>query len=198
MSQDWLAAKLAKFQELKDKREEAIQQNLQSVKQEELELKASSRRQARLKQRKAKAEEYFAREIAREDGIDLERQQNLTYTIEENEQWTRIQQERAAKKDPGFADLHTLTMRKCERLADSMDASSITRRGKKEGLDALSASVSQEQKVRETRSKRRRFDDTEDVTYINERNQKFNKKVNRAYDKYTEELKESLERGTAV
>lgn len=36
------------------------------------------------------------------------------------------------------------------------------------------------------------------VGYINEKNRKFNKKVGRAYDKYTEEIRESLERGTAL
>lgn len=35
--------------------------------------------------------------------------------------------------------------------------------------------------------KRRAKDDDGDVTYINDRNKQFNKKINRYYDKYTEE-----------
>ncbi len=48
------------------------------------------------------------------------------------------------------------------------------------------------------RSKRRLHDDTEDVTSINDKNAHFNKKLARTYDKYTGDIKASLERGTAL
>ncbi|KAL4667168.1 hypothetical protein H8959_005857 [Pygathrix nigripes] len=38
----------------------------------------------------------------------------------------------------------------------------------------------------------------QDIDYINERNAKFNKKAERFYGKYTAEIKQNLERGTAV
>ena len=47
-------------------------------------------------------------------------------------------------------------------------------------------------------SRRRPFDSEADVDYINERNKKFNKKASRFYDQYTAEIKQNLERGTAV
>lgn len=47
-------------------------------------------------------------------------------------------------------------------------------------------------------SRRRPFDSEGDVDYINERNMKFNKKASRFYDPYTAEIKQNLERGTAV
>lgn len=47
-------------------------------------------------------------------------------------------------------------------------------------------------------SRRRAFDEDDDVTYINERNMHFNKKIARAYDKYTAEIKGNFERGTAL
>ena len=37
-----------------------------------------------------------------------------------------------------------------------------------------------------------------DVDYINERNRGFNRKAARYYDKYTTEIKNNLERGTAI
>ena len=37
-----------------------------------------------------------------------------------------------------------------------------------------------------------------DVDYINDKNMRFNKKVARFYDKYTTEIKQNLERGTAI
>lgn len=47
-------------------------------------------------------------------------------------------------------------------------------------------------------SRRRTFDEDADIDYINERNMKFNKKLERFYGPYTTEIKQNLERGTAV
>ena len=47
-------------------------------------------------------------------------------------------------------------------------------------------------------SRRRAFKHDGDVDYINERNMRFNRKAARYYDKYTAEIKQNLERGTAV
>ena len=47
-------------------------------------------------------------------------------------------------------------------------------------------------------SRRRLHDDDADIDYINERNMKFNKKLERFYGPYTQEIKQNLERGTAV
>ena len=46
--------------------------------------------------------------------------------------------------------------------------------------------------------RRRLHDDDKDITYINERNRKFNEKIDRSYSKYTQEIKSNLERGTAI
>jgi pre-mRNA-splicing factor SYF2 len=51
---------------------------------------------------------------------------------------------------------------------------------------------------RENYSRRRKHKDDEDVTYINDRNMRFNKKLSRAYDKHTQSIKDDLERGTAL
>lgn len=40
--------------------------------------------------------------------------------------------------------------------------------------------------------------DTGDVTYINQKNKQFNDKLTRFYNKYTTEIRESFERGTAI
>ena len=47
-------------------------------------------------------------------------------------------------------------------------------------------------------SRRRTFDESADVTYINKRNEVYNKKIERAFDPYTAEIKANLERGTAL
>ena len=47
-------------------------------------------------------------------------------------------------------------------------------------------------------SRRRTEHEGADVDHINERNAVFNKKIKRAYDKYTVEIQQNLERGTAL
>ena len=47
-------------------------------------------------------------------------------------------------------------------------------------------------------SRRRSYNEEADVDYINDRNMRFNKKARRYYDEFTAEIKQNLERGTAV
>jgi hypothetical protein len=47
-------------------------------------------------------------------------------------------------------------------------------------------------------SRRRAHHHDADISYINERNMQFNKKLERFYGKYTQEIRENLERGTAI
>ena len=53
----------------------------------------------------------------------------------------------------------------------------------------------------EKQAKRRRekvdFEET-DVSYINKRNKRFNEKISRNFDKHTAEIRQNLERGTAL
>ena len=62
----------------------------------------------------------------------------------------------------------------------------------------LALEMKAQRKRNATSSKRRMHDDTEDVTYINDKNAHFNKKLARTYDKFTGDIKASLERGTAL
>ena len=47
-------------------------------------------------------------------------------------------------------------------------------------------------------SRRREFRDDQNVDYINERNRRFNAKAARYYNKYSAEIRQNLERGTAL
>lgn len=47
-------------------------------------------------------------------------------------------------------------------------------------------------------SRRRRWNEDDDIYFINERNRNYNKKIARAFDAYTADIKENLERGTAL
>lgn len=58
--------------------------------------------------------------------------------------------------------------------------------------------LSHTQEKRAKSSKRRTEYESADIDYINERNKNFNKKIKRVYDKYTTEIRQNLERGTAL
>ncbi|KAJ0401879.1 hypothetical protein ATCC90586_003487 [Pythium insidiosum] len=73
--------------------------------------------------------------------------------------------------------------------ADSVD---------KEGLDRMANELEERIKARKTFSRRRRHVDGEDVDYINHQNRMFNRKASQAFDKYTVEIRQNLERGTAL
>lgn len=46
--------------------------------------------------------------------------------------------------------------------------------------------------------RRRTLDPDAPIDFINERNRKFNSKLERFFGKYTEDIKDDLERGTAI
>jgi pre-mRNA-splicing factor SYF2 len=67
-----------------------------------------------------------------------------------------------------------------------------------ESVDRLAQFVRQEQATRSQSSKHRKVNEDDEINYINDRNQKFNQKIARAYDQHTEDIRESFERGTAL
>jgi pre-mRNA-splicing factor SYF2 len=67
-----------------------------------------------------------------------------------------------------------------------------------EGLDRLAKSISDKEQQRLKYSRRRMQYEASNVDYINEDNGVFNKKIKRAFDKYTVEIRQNLERGTAI
>lgn len=76
------------------------------------------------------------------------------------------------------------------------------RKPSKEAIEKLVSGLKMaDRKRNEARSKRLREqqqDGGEDVTYINQKNKLFNEKLKRFYDKYTTDIRESFERGTAI
>lgn len=59
-------------------------------------------------------------------------------------------------------------------------------------------SVEQQIMKRKSFSRRRTHNDDADIDYINEKNARFNKKLERFYGEHTAEIKQNLERGTAI
>lgn len=67
----------------------------------------------------------------------------------------------------------------------------------KEGARRLATEMKRRTEKRANQKRKIEFD-AEDVTSINDRNKMFNKKIGRNFDKHTAEIRQNLERGTAL
>ena len=67
-----------------------------------------------------------------------------------------------------------------------------------ENIDNMVNELNEQISKRKKFQRRRTYYQDADVSYINKRNMVFNKKVERAYGKYTTQIRMNLERGTAL
>ncbi|KAI5066339.1 hypothetical protein GOP47_0018963 [Adiantum capillus-veneris] len=67
-----------------------------------------------------------------------------------------------------------------------------------ENVDKMVAELEDRDRKRKSFSRRRKFHEEKDIDSINDRNEHFNRKIERAFGKYTVEIKNNLERGTAL
>lgn len=99
-------------------------------------------------------------------------------------------------------------------MANSLDYARLDDKPSKEAVDRLAEETKKQYvayrcllcamltlytriQQRETRSRDRK-EQPDDISWINEKNRVFNQKIARFYDKYTKEIRENLERGTAL
>ncbi|KAJ3069249.1 pre-mRNA-splicing factor syf2 [Podochytrium sp. JEL0797] len=82
--------------------------------------------------------------------------------------------------------------------ANSSAYAALGNRPARESVLKLVKDIEKQNEKRKNFSKRKTHHVDEDVTYINDRNMKFNRKISRAYDKHTAEIKAAFERGTAL
>jgi len=210
-----------KLRDLHFKRNEARKLNHQEVSAEDQRLKLPANYEARRLRAEWQVEETKARQEATERGEDYDRVKLLEETAEDIEIFDR----RKRKKkniDPGFSDFATAQFRKYETLTKQMkpDLESYERSKEKlgsaafpgahnllygcndkvseRGMDRMVADMEQQMEKRSKFHRRRQHNDETDIDYINERNMKFNQKAERFYGQYTKEIKQNLERGTAV
>jgi len=61
-------------------------------------------------------------------------------------------------------------------------------------VDELNKTISK----RKSFSRRRANMEESYIDFVNDRNKQFNQRASKAFDKYTQEIKQNLERGTAV
>ncbi|KAI9485053.1 SYF2 splicing factor-domain-containing protein [Zychaea mexicana] len=82
-------------------------------------------------------------------------------------------------------------------VANNLDYGALDDKPSKEAVDRLVQDTKKQIIRRETRSRERK-EVADDISWINEKNRVFNQKIARFYDKYTKEIRENLERGTAL
>ena len=199
--------KREKLKQLSSARQASIIENRKSLTKETLSI---NKKQEKLRQ---EALLLLEKKQAAEAGIDYERLQNQKYSIEDVERWNQKQEEKKKVKDDGFTDFiqvasksyhkkirnHSVNLEKySESIKDlsvgDSEILAIHHVPSAQGLEQLANSVKETEKS----SKKRAVDESGDVTFINNRNMHFNKKLARSYDAFTKEIRENLERGTAL
>ena len=153
---------------------------------------------------------------------------SFDWNLQDIDRWNEKQKEKEERLDKGFTDYHQVAAKKYNKLTkelkpnlqsyqaqkQSMEESlstslvenqeykaaftSISSKPSTNAVEKMSQDLDQQLEKRMKFSKRRKHNEEDSVTYINDRNMRFNKKISRAYDKYTADIKAAFERGTAL
>ncbi|GFR01612.1 pre-mRNA-splicing factor SYF2 [Trichonephila clavata] len=211
--------RLQKFKELQFRRKESRKLNYQEVVEEDRRAKLPPNYEKKNKWAQYIIEQEEKKQEAAEKGEDYNRVKLLDITAEEAEKWDRMKK----KKNPdlGFSNYEDAAIRQYnrrtkklkpdveayvkekEKMGDAFYPTKDTiihgmQEDSKESIDNMVQDLEKQIEKHSKFSRRRRYNDDADINYINERNMKFNKKLERFYGKYTAEIKQNLERGTAV
>jgi len=200
---------LCRHQNLADVREEAVRQR-------ERPGLADKKRKMEAEQQKKKEEDEM-----RKNGKDPDREKLLLVSAEEAEWATKKKKPKKNNVDPcdkGSSETHYYAYKRRSGLMGRDDneyqkakesqsdfyrdahnlnygkAPKIPQKNVDRMVDELDKSIAK----RDTFRRRRTYYEDADIDYINERNRVFNQKISRAFDKYTSEIKQNLERGTAI
>uniref|UniRef100_A0A7E4ZZ29 Pre-mRNA-splicing factor SYF2 n=1 Tax=Panagrellus redivivus TaxID=6233 RepID=A0A7E4ZZ29_PANRE len=210
-----------RFRALHQKREESRKLNHEQVVEEDR-LKKLPKNYIHKRQRQEwELQEIEGKKLAESEGYDYERVKSLNMQADVAE---KLEAAKRRKKNPdtGFADYEAMSMRQYERLTNGLkpdmksyeEMKSVVGEDQfypsantmiqgshyptKNALDKLSSDVQGQMKKRDQYHRRRMFDVDAPIDYINERNRKFNQKLERFYGPYTDDIKGDLERGTAI
>ncbi|KAK9767524.1 Pre-mRNA-splicing factor SYF2 [Basidiobolus ranarum] len=221
-----LRAKYEKLKTLRQRLSDSTKANRQDLYAEHQRNKINPKEEARNERKKTEAERLLARKEATDNGEDYERTRFWEYSAERVEKWEKKQEKKAKRADTAFTDYNQVAHKKYKKLINELkpnlaayneqkamastsgdmeefyqDANSLSfieNKPDRESVDRLVTDVQKQIDKRAKVSRRRAFNEEDDVTYINERNMHFNRKISRAYDKYTKEIRDNFERGTAL
>ncbi|XP_050529497.1 pre-mRNA-splicing factor Syf2 [Daktulosphaira vitifoliae] len=213
------AERLKKLRDLHIKRNEARVNNHQEVIEEDKLMKLPSNWEARQRKAEWLINDDKMRKEAKEKGQDYDRLKLLNMTAMEADAIER--KKKRKNPDPGFSDYEQATARQYNRMISNMkvDMDAYKRqkeklgnafyaeantylhdkiKDSKEGIDRMVDDLEKQIAKRQKFSRRRTHNDEADIDYINERNMRFNAKLERYYGEHTTQIKQNLERGTAI
>jgi len=214
------AERMKKLRDLHLKRNEARKLNHQEVVEEDRRSKEPKNMEAR----KRRAEYILKEEQLKAECIAAGKDWNIEKLRHQGaNEAEAIEKRKKAKLNPdeGFSSFENATFRKYGKLTQQIkpdmevynenktkqgDAFYATvgtvvhgvHKDTPEAIDRMAADIEAQKEKREKFSRRRRHNADSDIDYINERNMKFNQKCERFYGAYTQDIKDNLERGTAV
>ncbi|KAH9525122.1 pre-mRNA-splicing factor syf2 [Bulinus truncatus] len=213
------SSKLNRLRELEMKMNEARKLNHVELVAEDERKKRPSNYETKRKWLEWEQEQEGEKKECAAKGEDYDRVKLLDISADTAEKWERKKKKK--NPDTGFADYEQATFRQYQRLTKQLKADPQqyeqehqklgddfyatadtlglhSRKDPEEAIDKMVNDLEKQIEKRSKYSRRRTFDEEADIDYINERNMKFNQKLERFYGKYTSEIKQNLERGTAV
>lgn len=210
-----------RLRNLHNLRQTARSENHQEVVAEDARNKLPKNWESRKRQADWIVNDANAREAAQAEGKDYDRIKLLEVSAIDA---IRIEKKKQKKNpDGGFSTFEAQTARQYDRLVKNMTPRDMEKyekqkqemgeaafycepntviynqpRDNPQAIDNMVKDLETQIERRKKYSRRRIYNDDADVDFINERNSKFNKKLDRFYGEYTSEIKQNLERGTAI
>ncbi|KAK0279819.1 Pre-mRNA-splicing factor SYF2 [Friedmanniomyces endolithicus] len=174
-------------------------------------IEESERWDAKLAEKARGREGVAFQDYSREAGKVYERQVGMLEKAGFEERRGAYEKEKAAAVDRAVraGGLEIVEAEDGELIAVDKDGSyystadsisHVQNKPERAAVDRLVADIKKSEEVRLKKRRERGMQDEgdRDVTYINEKNKQFNMKLARFYDKYTADIRESFERGTAI
>lgn len=182
---------------LKELRNVELNQLFKSVEKEEADIKLDNISFGKSK-KLDNALTYFDKRKALKNNIDYIRMKELQYNAFDHDDWNDTLKYKNRDFKPLFSDYTQFALNNYSKNTDNFNEK-VTESflSKRDGIDKMVSDLNRQLIEKTKFSKRKKFNNDQEVTYINQRNYKFNQKISRAYDSYTKNLRENLERGSA-
>ncbi|KAG5359565.1 Pre-mRNA-splicing factor SYF2 [Yarrowia sp. C11] len=208
------AARLARLSAIRAKMNDSSTSNRKALFEEDKDLKVNKRADALLERKQQEAEFELEKLQAEQRGEDFDRKRAWDWTVKETQEWKeKKERKRERESQSGVHDMSSTAQRAYEKDLASFKPDLDTYEKEKEtglhqtpsfghkptpeALDRLVNGLTKGDKQRMKRRKQAGADD-QHATYISDKNKQFNEKLNRQYDKYTKEIRDNFERGTAL
>jgi len=206
-----LSSRKRKLLELRQKKAQARNENQRMVMEEhkrlsakDSEQKKSEREWREEKEKKTKAElerigagkgKLFMLETAEKAGFKRDRERQKLENIEAAKDSHHLSDETALRQyEKRLKKLQGTPVESNRGLNETLSSYGRDSIVSEEAKERVAKAVSQQSKIRVEKARL----DEEDVTAVNVRNEEHNRRLEKAFNKYTVELRRNLERGTAL